>query len=179
MFMRFTTKSTRSVSFITTSWPFGFGCSLDCLRVSILTGSTGSAIGSTTVYAIILACALALYSASVLGAITSRGVVSVFRSGKDGSLGITASCGITAFVSIKHNQYAREIRQFPCSVSIYFKVCGSFKLSRISASCSNVCTMPCSSSCGEWIVCIIDWLFCITRITHSLWLAYVKHKIVE
>ena len=135
--MRFTTKSSRSVSFITTSWLIGFGCSVDCLRVSIVTGSTGSAIGSTTVYAIILACALALYSASVLGAITSRGVVSVFRSGKDGSLGITPSCGITAFVSIKHNQYAREIRQFPCSVSIYFKVCGSFKLSRISASCSN------------------------------------------
>ena len=85
----------------------------------MLTGSTGSAIGSATVYAIIWACVLALYSASLLGAITSRGVVSVFRSGKDGSLGITPGCGITAFVSITHNQYAREIRQFPCSVYIY------------------------------------------------------------
>ena len=147
--MRFTTKSSRSVSFITTSWLIGFGCSLDCLRVSILTGSTGSAIGSTTVYAKILACALALYSASVLGAITSRGVVSVFRSGKDGSLGITASCGITAFVSIKHNQYAREIRQFPCSVSIYLKVCGFLSCLGFLLAVAIVCTVPCSSSCGE------------------------------
>ena len=65
LFMRLTTKSSRSVSFITTSWLIVFGCLLDCLRGFSLTGSTGSAIGSTTVYAIILACALALYLALV------------------------------------------------------------------------------------------------------------------
>ena len=142
--MRLTTKSSRSVSFITTSWLIVFGCLLDCLRGFSLTGSTGSAIGSTTVYAIILACALALYLALVLGATASRGAASVFRSRKDGALSISAGCGITAFVSIKIFSRLERYGNFR-ALSQYVNCCGSLSCLELLLAIVSVCN-------GSWLI---------------------------